>query len=132
MATVYIFTTGNTNVCRFGHGELASIFYLHFWGKSSSSFTQVYIMYKLYRLRNIVNLWMTYKSKIWVNITRVPLNIFGARTFLWYGRSWRYSTFLWVRSTWYFTPDSGKTYMVMKAMNMLREEGTGQILNLLM
>ena len=29
-----------------------------------------------------------------------------------------------------FTPDSGKIYMVMKLMNMLREEGTSQILNL--
>ena len=29
-----------------------------------------------------------------------------------------------------FTPDSGKFSMVTKVMNMLREEGTSQILNL--
>ena len=29
-----------------------------------------------------------------------------------------------------FNPDAGKFYMVMKVMNLLREEGTSQILNL--
>ena len=30
----------------------------------------------------------------------------------------------------FFTPDTGKFYMVTKVMNLLQEEGTGQILNL--
>ena len=46
LVTIFIFTTGKTTDGRFGHDGFASNFYFHFWGNSSSSFKQVYIMYK--------------------------------------------------------------------------------------
>ena len=42
----FVFTTVNIIDGSFGHDGFASNFYFHFWGNSSSSFKQVYIMYK--------------------------------------------------------------------------------------
>ena len=46
VATIFLITTRKTTDGCFGHSGFTSNCYLHFWGNSSSSFKQVYIMYK--------------------------------------------------------------------------------------
>ena len=78
----------------------------------------------------MVNSWMTYKYKFWVNGTRLPIYMFGARTLLWHENIEYNQYFYEYDLTDVFTPDSGNVSMVMKVTNLLREEGTSQILNL--
>ena len=78
----------------------------------------------------MVNSWMTYKSKFGVNVTRVPLNIFLPGPFCDMEDLEDTQAFYEYSLPDVFTPDSINVSMVMEAMNLLREEGTGQILNL--
>ena len=78
----------------------------------------------------MVNSWMTYKSKSWVNGTRVHEIFLVPGPFCDIEDLEDTQFFYEYALPDFFTPDTGTFLMVMKAVNMLREEGKSQILTL--
>ena len=78
----------------------------------------------------MVNSWTTHESKIWVKGTRVRLNIFVPWPFCDMEDPEDTQDFYEYDLSDVFTPDDGKFAMITKIMNLLREEGTSKMLNL--